>query len=322
MNRVVRICHAVAIILLASFIGMASRLCAQAVAVAEVDGRVTDGSGAVVPGSQIKITQTETQFIRTIRADSQGAYALPNLPVGPYLLEVSAQGFKTYVQRGIVLQVNNTVQINVALEVGSITESIQVTAGATMVETKENTVSQVIEERRITELPLNGRQPTQLILISGASAATPAGNLTGSKNYQSSTTMSVAGGQGNQTNYLLDGGQNFDTYTNVNLPFPFPDALQEFSVETSSLPARNGLHPGGVVNIVTKSGTNQWHGDLFEFVRNGDVNARNFFAPTHDTLKRNQYGGTVGNKIIKDKLFFFFGYQGTRNRQEIGRAHV
>jgi hypothetical protein len=127
--------------------------------------------------------------------------------------------------------------------------------------------------------------------------------------------MSVAGGQGNGTNYLLDGGDNNDTFSNVNLPFPFPDALQEFSVQTNALPARNGLHPGGVVNVVTKSGTNQIHGDLFEFLRNGDFNARNFFAPVHDSLKRNQFGGTVGGRIIRDKLFFFGGYQGTRNRQ-------
>jgi hypothetical protein len=241
---------------------------------------------------------------------------LPNLPVGPYSLEVSAAGFKTYIQSGIVLQVDNNIQVNVTLQVGSVSENVEVTASANMIETKENSVAQVIDERRIAELPLNGRQPTQLILISGASTVTPGGNLTGSKNYPTSTTMSVAGGQGNGTNYLLDGGQNNDTYTNVNLPFPFPDALQEFSVETSSLPARNGLHPGGVVNIVTKSGTNQWHGDLFEFLRNGDVNARNFFGATHDTLKRNQYGGTVGSSIVRDKLFFFFGYQGTRNRQD------
>ena len=139
--------------------------------------------------------------------------------------------------------------------------------------------------------------------------------MSGSKNFYTSTTISIAGGQANGTNYLLDGGDNNDTFSNVNLPFPFPDALQEFSVETSSLPARNGLHPGGAVNIVTKSGSNQWHGDLFDYLRNGDVNARNYFGTTHDSLKRNQFGGTVGGRIIKDKLFFFAGYQGTRNRQ-------
>jgi len=173
----------------------------------------------------------------------------------------------------------------------------------------------VIDERRITELPLNGRQATDLIVISGAATPTPNANMISSKNYPSSTTMSVAGGQGNGTNYLLDGGDNTSNFTNVNMPFPFPDALQEFSVETSSLPARNGLHPGGVVNVVTKSGTNQLHGDWFEFLRNGAVNARNFFGTTHDSLKRNQFGGTLGGRIIKDKLFYFGGFQITRNRQ-------
>ena len=288
----------------------------QAVAVASISGQVADPTGAVVPNADVTAIQTETQFTRTAQSDPQGHYTLANLPVGPWRLMVKAQGFKTSEQKGIILEVGNNIQINVTLEVGAVTENVEVSAAASMVETKENDVAQVIEERRLTELPLNGRQPTQLILISGASTTAPAGNLTGSKNYPSSTTMSVAGGQANGTNYLLDGGQNVDTYTNVNLPFPFPDALQEFSVQTSSLPARNGLHPGGVVNIVTKSGTNQWHGDLFEFLRNGDVNARNFFGAQHDTLKRNQYGGTAGGKIIKDKLFFFGGYQGTRNRQD------
>jgi len=189
-----------------------------------------------------------------------------------------------------------------------------VTGGADMVETQQNAISQVIDNQRMIDLPLNGRQPTQLILISGAAVVAPGGDMTGSKNYASSITISVAGGQANQTNYALDGGDNLDTFSNVNLPIPFPDALQEFSLETSSLPARNGDHPGGLVNVVTKSGTNALHGDLFEFLRNGDVNARNFFAATHDSLKRNQFGGTVGGRIVRDKLFFFAGYQGTRNR--------
>ncbi len=209
----------------------------------------------------------------------------------------------------------NSVQINVSLQVGSVSENVEVSANANLVETEQNAISQVIDERRIVDLPLNGRQATQLVLISGAAVTAPAGDQTGSKNYFSSTTISIGGGQSSATNYLLDGGSNLDTFSNVNLPFPFPDALQEFSVETSSVPARNGRQPGGVVNVVTKSGTNALHGDLFEFLRNGDVNARNFFAPVHDSLKRNQFGGTLGGKIIRDKLFFFGGYQGTRNRQ-------
>ena len=243
---------------------------AQAVAVAEVQGQVADSSGAAVPGAQIKMTQGNTQYTRNTTSGPDGAYGFPNLPVGPYTLEVSADGFKTHVQSGIVLQVGNGVQVNVVLQVGSVTENVKVTASANMVETRKNSVAQVIDERRIIELPLNGRQVTDLIVISGAATPTPNANMISSKNYPSSTTMSVAGGQGNGTNYLLDGGDNVSNFTNVNMPFPFPDALQEFSVETSSLPARNGLHPGGVVNVVTKSGTNQLHGDLFEFLRNGE----------------------------------------------------
>jgi len=287
----------------------------QAVAVAEVHGQVLDTSGAAVPVAQIKMTQAETQFGRNTIAAADGAFSFPNLPVGPYTLEVTADGFKTHVQSGIVLQVGSGVQVNVILQVGSVSENVRVTASANMVETKTTSVAQVIDERRIMELPLNGRQVTDLIVISGAATPTPNANMISSKNYPSSTTMSVAGGQGNGTNYLLDGGDNLSNFTNVNMPFPFPDALQEFSVETSSLPARNGLHPGGVVNVITKSGANQIHGALFEFLRNGDVNARNFFGVAHDSLKRNQFGGVVGDKIIRDKLFFFAGFQITRNRQ-------
>jgi hypothetical protein len=236
--------------------------------------------------------------------------------VGPYILAIKTQGFKTYEQKGIVLEVGNNIQVNAAMQVGGVSESVEVSAGASMVETKENAVSQVINQRQVNDLPLNGRQATQLILISGAATQAPADSLYSTKNHPSSVTMSVAGGQANATNYLLDGGNNTQTFTNLNLPFPFPDALQEFSVETSSLPARNGSHPGGLVNVVTKSGTNDLHGDLFDYLRNGDLNARNFFAATHDSLKRNQFGGTLGDRIVRDKLFFFAGYQGTRTHTQ------
>jgi hypothetical protein len=289
---------------------------AQAVAIAEVTGTVSDPSGAAVASAQVKITETDKQQVRTTVTDSQGRYTLPNLPVGPYRLEVQADGFKSYIQQGITLQVGNSVQLNVVLQLGSLSESISVTAAGAMIETKENAVAQVIDQKRIVDLPLNGRQATQLIVLSGAAVTAPAGGMTGSKNYFSSTTISVAGGQANGINYLLDGGDNNDSFTNVNLPIPFPDALQEFSVQTSSLPARFGLHPGAVVNAVTKSGTNAIHGSLFEFLRNGNVNARNFFAPSHDTLKRNQFGGTIGGKFITDKLFYFGGAQITRNRSD------
>jgi hypothetical protein len=288
----------------------------QAVAGGSISGQVSDSSGASVQGADVTATQTETKFSRAAKTDLQGRYTLTNLPVGPYLLRVKAPGFKSFEQSGIILEVGNNIQANAAMQLGAVSESIEVTAGASMVETKENDVAQVVNQRQINDLPLNGRQATQLILISGAATQAPSDSLYSTKNHPSSVTMSVAGGQANATNYLLDGGNNIQTFTNLNLPFPFPDALQEFSVETSSLPARNGSHPGGLVNVVTKSGTNKLHGDMFDYLRNGDLNARNFFAAAHDSLKRNQFGGTIGDKIITDKLFFFAGYQGTRTHTQ------
>ncbi|MCU1262569.1 MAG: hypothetical protein JWO80_5454 [Bryobacterales bacterium] len=310
-------CVFACVLALSSALLFAPRASAQAVAVAEVDGHVTDPSGQAVAGAQVKMTEADKQQVHLTRTDGEGRYALPNLPVGAYTLEVSAQGFKTYQQTGITLQVANNVEANVKMQIGSVSDSIQVEANAAMVETKDNAISQVIDQKRIVDLPLNGRNPTQLLLLTGGATTTPAGDLTGSKNIQGSNgsgTFSVAGGQANGLSYLLDGGDNNDAFSNVNLPLPFPDALQEFSVMTNALPAQYGLHPAGVVNAVTKSGSNAFHGDLFEFLRNGDFNARQKATPTRDTLKRSQFGGVAGGRIIRDKLFYFGGYQGTRQR--------
>ena len=291
---------------------------AQAVANAQISGLVTDSSGAAVPSAKITATQTDTGLIRTTFSAPDGTYLLPDLPVGPYKLEVQLSGFNTHIQTGIRLEVSNNVTINITLKVGEVKQEIEVVANANMVQTQTTSISQVMDQTRILDLPLNGRQATDLIMLSGAATNTPPANglsdLQGSKNYFSAQAISVAGGQSNGTNYLLDGGAHMDAFSDINLPFPFPDAIQEFSVQTSSLSARYGVHGGAVVNVVTKSGTNAFHGDAFEFVRNGAVNARDFFAPSQDTLKRNQFGGTIGGPILKEKLFGFFGYQGTRIR--------
>jgi hypothetical protein len=295
------------------FPGLQSAARAQSVAVAQVSGTVSDSSGGAIANAQVSMTETDKHLVRTTVSDASGGYTLPNLPVGPYRLEVKIGGFKDYVQTGIELSVNNNIQVNVTMQVGAATERIEVTATTSMVETKENSISSLVDQQRINELPLNGRQATQLIITLGAAAYGDSGD-TGSKTFYSSTRISVAGGQGNGTAYLLDGGDNTDPMSNVNMPFPFPDALQEFSVETSAVSSRFGIHPGATVNVVTKSGSNGFHGDLFEYLRNGDLNARNFFAPTRDSLKRNIFGGTAGGRVIKDKLFVFGGFQGTRNR--------
>ncbi len=317
MNRVDRLAVRLVVAgVVAALLLAGVHLFGQAVDVASVSGVVSDPSGGGVSNATVTVVQTETQTTHNEVTDSTGHYIFNNLPIGPYKLEVKAQGFRSYVQNGIVLDVGGNVTANVAMELGSVSQTVEVQAGAAMVETRESTVAQVINREDVNQLPLNGRYATQLILLSGAAVTVSpsGGDLTGSKNFYSSTTISIAGGQANGTNYLLDGGYNVDTFTNVNMPFPFPDALQEFSVETSSLPAQYGDHPGGVMNAVTVSGTNQFHGDLFDYLRNGDFNARGYFATARDTLKRNQYGGTVGGRIIKDKLFFFGGFQGTPTR--------
>ena len=297
----------------------------QAVNNAQIQGRVSDSSGAPIPSAQIRALQTETGLVRTTASSAEGTYSLPYLPVGPYQLEVKAQGFRDYVQKGIILQEGETPRVDVTLQIGTVTETMEVNANTSMVETQQTSVSEVIDQRRIVDLPLDGRQATQLVLLSGAATNTTlaSNDLVSTKNYanggpSSSVTISVAGGQVNGTNYLLDGGDNNDSFSNVNLPFPFPDAIQEFSVQTSTQSARYGLHPGAAVNVVTKSGTNSFHGGAFEFIRNNAVNAQRATLlaniPVADTLKRNQFGGTLGGPLLRDKLMFFGGYQGTRNR--------
>jgi hypothetical protein len=294
----------------------ASAIClnAQTTAVAQVGGTVSDPSGAAVANAQVTMTETDKDVAHTATTDAKGLYVLPNLPVGPYRLEVKASGFKDFLETGIVLVVNNNIEVNVTMQIGALAEKVEVNASTSLVETKETSVSSVIDQQRINDLPLDNRQATQLIITLGAAVYADSGD-TGSKTFWNGTRIAVAGGQGNGTAYLLDGADATDAMSNVNMPFPFPEALEEFSIETSSVSSRFGTHPGATVNIVTKSGSNDFHGDLFEFIRNGDLNARNFFSKTGpDTLKRNQFGGIGGGKIIKDKLFYFGGYQGTRNR--------
>ena len=286
---------------------------ANAQAVSQISGSVTDQSGAAVPGVQVTATQTDTSVARTAVTKENGSYLLSNLPIGPYRIEAMKMGFRTYVQTGIVLQVDSAPTIPIALAVGDVSTQVQVEANATQVESRAMGVANVIDNQRVLDLPLNGRQPTDLIALSGAAVQTGTspqwGMATGAQ-------ISIAGGLTYGVGYALDGAALSNFYDATGFPLPFPDALLEFKVETSSLSAQNGTHSGGSVNGVTKSGTNSFHGDLFEFLRNGDLNARNFFSPTRDSLKRNQFGGVIGGPIKKDKLFFFAGYQDTLLRTD------
>jgi hypothetical protein len=289
------------------------------VATAELNGRVTDESGAVLPGATVTVTQTATGLVRTVVTESNGAYLISNLPTGPYRLEVMLQGFRTYVQTGIVLQVGATPTINAVLALGALEEAVTVEAAAPLVDVRSAGISNVVEQERIVELPLQGRQVTDLLVISGAAVQT---GQVSARGVPGGVNISVAGGLVTGVGYTLDGAAHNNPQQNTNLPLPFPDALQEFRVATSGLSAQNGVHSGAAVNAITKSGTNRFSGNAFEFLRDHRFNAISPFAAVDrdgkkldDGLKRNQFGGTLGGPIVKDKLFFFGAYQQTVLRQ-------
>jgi hypothetical protein len=237
-----------------------------------------------------------------------------------YSITVEAPGFRRYSQGGITLQADERATLNMVLEVGAASETVTVEASGAQVDISTATIRQVVDSSRMIEMPLNGRNAAALTgLVAGTVTAPPSQADQGkSKSFPTAVTLSINGSLPNQTSYRLDGAQNIDNLSNVNAPFPAPDAIQEFSVQTSNYSAEFGQNAGGVVNVVTKSGTNSLHGSAFGFLRNSVLNARNFFAADKDPLKRGQWGGTIGGPIIKDRTFFFAEYQKTTVRNNVG----
>jgi outer membrane receptor protein involved in Fe transport len=293
-------------------------LFAQAQGLGSIVGRITDPAGAAIAGAQVTVTQEGTGFARSADTDTDGLYVIPSLQPASYRLTVEAKGFSTSRQTGITLLADQTLTLNIAVSLGATTEVVTVVSNALQVDTSTSVLKQVIEQQRISELPLNGRNAATLTLLVAGAVNSPNGGADqgATKTFPGAVTFSANGARQNSISYQLDGGNYVDEYTNVNQPFPFPDALQEFSVQTSNYSAEYGSNAGGVVNVITKSGTNNFHGDAFEFNRNPAFNAQNFFATptTPDSVKRNQLGGTIGGPIIKDKTFFFGGYQRTEFR--------
>jgi hypothetical protein len=314
MNRTLRP------LLVGSLVYLLAATSGSAQSTAQINGTVSDPSGAILPGATVMAVQTETGFRREVVSDGAGAYALLNLPIGPYRLEVTLTGFRTYVQSGIVLQVSSNPVIPVTLQLGSLQETISVESAAPLVETRNPAIGQVIDNEAVEALPLEGRNPVALVMMAGAAVDT--GNPS-SRSLTGSRGIAIAGGQQFGVAYLLDGALHNNVYDGVNLPLPFPDALQEFRVETSAQNAQNGYKAGGTVGVATKAGTNLFHGDLFEFTRHHRFNATSPFAAidrttgtrASDGLVRNQFGGVLGGPIARDRIFFFGAYQGTRSTQ-------
>ncbi len=281
----------------------------------QISGTVQDATGAVIPAASIKVSQTDTGLTRSVSSSADGTYTLPNLPIGPYRMEVTKEGFSTFVQPGIVLEVSTNPTINPVLKIGAVSEQITVAAEALAVETRSSGVGQVITHDEVINLPLASREPTQLILLAGAATTQGevANDLNSNKNFPT-ITISVAGANANQIAFSLDGATANEPFNGLNQPLPFPDALQEFKVETSAVGAQTGQHAAASVTVATRSGTNSFHGNAFEYIRNYNFNGRTATSLVRDSLKQSQFGGTFGGPIMKNKLFFFVGEQSTIKR--------
>ena len=291
-------------------------------------GIVNDSSGGVVPNVNVTARNNGTGAVFSARTDGDGVFLIRTVPVGVYDLSSEVSGFQKFETRGVRLQVNETIRVDMKLSVGNTSETVTVSSAAAVLDTVSSTLKDVVDQKRIEELPLNGRNPAQLMRLIVGVTNDPGAGVTSGTTYPGTNPVSVNGNRSNNTNYILDGAQNNDLYSNAPNPLPNPDALQEFSVQTNNFSAEFGRQSGGIVNAVTRSGTNQFHGALFEYVRNNALNAANYFSPVvngakvSDGLKRNQYGGTIGGPVTipglykgKDKTFFFFAYQGTLIRR-------
>lgn len=299
---------------------LAASVCFCAEPTGSLAGTVTDPSGAAVAVSKVTLVNIETNLTREVQTGADGAFLFPLVPVGRYRLTVEADGFRRYEQKGVAISTDQSATVTIHMQIGSVSESVEVTSNAQMIEARSGSLSEVVDNHKIIELPLDGRNAASLILLAPGAVDLNTDNAGGSGDtqqtvtYPSSVSISANGGRADSVNYNMDGGSNQDTYTNVNNPFPNPDAVEEFSVQTNSFSSEFGRGSGAIVNVVTKSGSNDFHGSLFEFFRNGSLNARNFFAENHDALKRNQFGGSLGGPVVKNKLFFFGTYQGTQIR--------
>jgi hypothetical protein len=314
--------------LLAFLFGLAApgpRLRAQALGT--IAGTVSDATGAAVPRAVVTALDERTNLHRSTRSNAQGAFVLNSLRPSLFTVTAEAPGFEKHIREHIELLADQALTLDLGLQVGKVTDAVTVEGGATQVDTMTGTLRQVIDQARLVELPLNGRNAATLTTLVAGAVGAPSNGA-----FQSSTfgnqavggqaaavTVSTNGSSQTAVNYQLDGGDNVDQYTNVNQPFPMPDSLLEFSVQTSDYSAQYGQNAGAIVNVVTRSGSNRFHGGAFEFVRNSVFNARNWAVLSRDQIKRNQFGGTLGGPVRiphlyngGDKTFFFFGHQSTR----------
>jgi hypothetical protein len=314
-------------------------IAAEAGITGSISGTVKDPSGAVVPDAEVSVTEVNTGVGQTTHADSLGTFSFLALPVGRYRLDVKRAGFEAYQQQGIQLDANDALRFDIQLKLGQATQSVQVTTGAVHVETISTQSGDVIGGSKMEALPLNGRNFTDLLGLQPGVAPISAGTVPGSGNFAGTSTtgnVSISGQRESANGFVINGGNVEEDRNNSTAVIPNLDSISEFRVLTNAYDAEYGYYAGGVINVVTKSGTNEWHGDGFEFLRNTHLDARNFYDTNQTNpltgaeepgtaigaFRRNQFGGTLGGRVIRDKLFFFVDYQGTRQTRGLSSGEV
>src|SRR3989441_5755438 len=298
---------------------------------ARIVGTITDRSGALVSGAAVAAVNMQTNARTEVTSQDDGTFVITPLRIGSYTVEVTAQGFRKFLRSGIILEVNQVARIDAQLDLGNISEVVEVKAGAPLIETETSSLGQVINDRKIIDLPLNGRNFTQLAtLVPGVTRGTPGANADGSGGNaetfrlgeSGSAALSTNGLREQNNNFQLDGIDNNESIVNTLVFFPPVEALQEFRVITNVAPAEFGRGGGAIINAVIKSGTNEFHGSLFEFARNSALDAQPTFSPQKPVFIRHQLGGTIGGPIHPDKTFVFADYQGLRQRLPIEAGNI
>jgi hypothetical protein len=330
LNFVSRLMHRIGNVL--CLLGMLSAGLAWASVGGSISGTVRDASGSVVPHADVSLREVSTGVQHHARTDDKGYYTFPVLPVGHYELDVQAMGLAGYRRSSIVLDINAALTLDAALKVGGVAQTVNVTDDALHIETTSTQMGQVITGRQITAVPLNGRSYTDLLSLQPGVA--PSTSITSSTVQDVGATILNPSGTLNPGTVSVNGQNEFANFFSLNgadveedvnggtAIIPNLDAIDEFRIVTSNFDAEYGEFSGGQINVVTKAGTNQFHGNVFEFLRNTDLDARNYFSPTRGVFRQNQFGGTFGGPIRRNKVFFFTDYQGTRQTQGIDTGNI
>ncbi len=278
-------------------------------------GRIVDPSGAVLAGTKVSATNDATGVAHDVLSSDSGDYVFPDLPVGTYSLAFDLTGFKKSVRHAIALDVNQVITLNMTMQLGAAQEVVDVTSEAPLVDTSSTQLGAVVNNRSVNELPLNARDTYQFLQLQPgvqSQLGSSGGTFYGS---DSAGAVSVNGGRDRANNFSVNGGDANDQFVNLPTIQPTPDAIEEFRVISNTFDAEYGRNSGAVVNVITKSGTNHWHGNIYEYFRNKVLNAQGYFNTVNPQFNQNQFGGTFGGPVIKDRTFFFVSYEGRRIRQ-------